>query len=130
MCKTCWQEDGAPQIDTPATRAAAEAIAALYEEHGAGGLLHLVTDDYNTGDSSVEYCGREIERSGTSTEKAALVALAAMTEAERLSAISLYWGDWGGSGSRQPAPSADAIFVVREFTATGMVVESPSDGND
>jgi hypothetical protein len=60
MCYECWEEEGKPQIDTPAVREAAAAVGAVYELNGVGGNLHIVLDDWNLEDGSVEFCDRQI----------------------------------------------------------------------
>lgn len=58
MCYTCWEEAGKPSILNDKTIKAAELINEIYytEDGGAGGNAHLVVDDWNLDDSSIDYC--------------------------------------------------------------------------
>ena len=64
MCYGCWEEEGKPTIDTPAVRAAAAAVAEVYEHACTGGNLHIVLDDWNLEDSSLAFCDAYIARGG------------------------------------------------------------------
>ena len=64
MCYGCWTEAGKPQIDTPAVRAAAAAVAEVYEHSCVGGNLHIVLDDWNIEDDNLEFCRGCIEGKG------------------------------------------------------------------
>lgn len=88
MCESCWIAMGAPAIVTESTRAASQAIARLYEENRVGGALHIVTDDWNLDDESLQWCYDNHVLSAT--EKAAHTALAPLSEKERASALAIY----------------------------------------
>lgn len=47
MCENCWIEAGSPAIDNAKVRTAVRLINALYELHSAGGMGHVVFDDWN-----------------------------------------------------------------------------------
>lgn len=103
MCEGCWYEYGLPKIDTPAVRAAADTIRAVYNAPGglAGGNLHIVIDDYNVEDEHLEFCAaRHAEHVGTDdpalvdAEARCIDALRPLTEEERVSAIALCDGYW------------------------------------
>lgn len=124
MCYGCWEKAGKPQMDTPLVRAAADAVAALYdhEDCGAGGNLHIVTDDWNVDDDSLAFCLYCIEHAGQmplddtapeihkryneqrrlspdapsklAVERACHDALARLTEDERYAALALEHGLW------------------------------------
>jgi len=73
---------------------ARKAVVALYEEQSVGGILHIVTDDLNTEDHHLKYCGQYYDephpswgRSMTDVEKECYNALLALSEEERESAI-------------------------------------------
>ena len=64
MCYGCWEEAGKPAMDTPAIRAAAAAVAAVYEHSGVGGNLHIALDDWNLEDSNLRFCSQCIDGAG------------------------------------------------------------------
>ena len=124
MCYGCWEEAGKPTTDTPAIRAAAASVIALYEHPNCivGGNLHIVTDDWNLEDSNLAFCRHCIEHAGQmpldgstfpahlhynerkranpdppdqlAVEQTCLDALAALTEDERYAAMALADGFW------------------------------------
>ena len=78
--------------------AAADAVAALYDVHAAGGLAHAVVDDMNVNDDAIDqsiaWIGETTgdgNRSDMMPEEslAALRALRPLTEAQRVRAINL-----------------------------------------
>lgn len=107
MCYSCWEDEGKPQIDTPAVRQAALAVERLHDHPAgcAGGAMHVVTDDWNIDDDSVGFCRDHIGRYErehphradglTALEQACYDAFAALTVAERSSALALDHGFWG-----------------------------------
>lgn len=58
MCDGCYREYGSPKIDNQLVRDASEAVKELYYCHGAGGGMHIVTDDWNLEDDSIDFCGK------------------------------------------------------------------------
>lgn len=58
MCINCWVEVGSPNIVNEKTKNAAELITELYEQEdcGVGGYAHIVVDDWNLDDNSIDYC--------------------------------------------------------------------------
>ncbi len=122
MCHGCWSEAGNPQIDTPAVRAAAKAVAEVYEHCSSGGNLHIVLDDWNVEDDNLEFCSSCIDGSGVmplgndpadfhihyndekrvnpdppdqlAAERRCCDLFMALTEDERASALALYDGFW------------------------------------
>lgn len=126
MCYGCWTEEGMPQIDTPTVRAAALAVAEVYQHSCVGGNLHIVLDDWNLEDDSLEFCAKQIAAGGykrsethskvlgvrddDSPEKLAAEQrchdlFAALTMKERASALALNDGFWNlASSSPTPAP--------------------------
>jgi hypothetical protein len=53
MCRHCWEEEGAPRIDTPAIRSARDLIQRVYDFNDVGGGLHVVVDDWNIEDDDL-----------------------------------------------------------------------------
>lgn len=92
MCQGCWTDYGRPAIDNERVRRAVAAVDALYEWHGAGGGMHIVTDDWNVEDDSVAFCRERIQRDGDERERQCLEAVALLTVDERASALAMKWG--------------------------------------
>jgi len=90
MCRDCWDEvsDKATPI-TDEIVAAAEAVRELYQEHPVGGCLHVVTDDWNLGDKSLQHCVAGVT---TDVERLCLERLSVLTEYERATALALVEG--------------------------------------
>ena len=87
MCVDCWKEYDSPTIDTPDVRAVAVLIADLYQEHGTGGGLHVLVDDWNIDILD----GYDLS---TALERRCLEALRKLSEDERASALALHDGFW------------------------------------
>lgn len=91
------EEYGGPLIDSPATRAAAALVDAIYKYNCVGGNAHIVVDDENLEDVHIRYCLDEALRDNVheagpaqlTAERAALEALLALTIEERWSAMRL-----------------------------------------
>lgn len=67
MCESCYEEAGKPVIINDKTIHAATLIQKIYDSvgGGAGGYAHIVVDDWNLNDSSIEFClQRAIEGEG------------------------------------------------------------------
>ena len=58
MCYNCYIEDGSPQIVNERTIKGAKLIDEIYEQHncGSGGYAHIVVDDWNIDDESIDCC--------------------------------------------------------------------------
>ena len=56
MCITCWKKYGSHNHMNEKISAVLPLIERVYEHSGSGGGLHTVLDDWNIGDSHVEYC--------------------------------------------------------------------------
>jgi len=58
MCENCWTELGIDPVVNAKVIRAYKLISEVYEsEHGgAGGAGHIVFDDWNVDDSSIDYC--------------------------------------------------------------------------
>lgn len=106
MCQGCWEKYGSPRIVNEKTKAAAELISGVYDHGACGGGLHIVVDDWNLDDASVDFCGDLVEGPGyprefhagaeqIEAERACLRALKDMTVIERASALALYDGYFG-----------------------------------
>lgn len=98
MCTSCWETEGRHSLVNDKTRAAAALIAELYERHTVGGYLHIVTDDYNIEQDSIDWCmgssGRGcFGRPMDDVERRCGEALQDMTDEERGSAIAI-WEGW------------------------------------
>ncbi len=131
MCYGCWTEEGSPQIDTPAVRAAAASVAAVYEHSCVGGNLHIVLDDWNLEDDNLKFCDAQIARGGhpedpnhskwytqqkldnpdtpeqLAAERKCHDLFAALSIKERASALALNDGFWGLRGAEKETPSHD-----------------------
>jgi hypothetical protein len=112
MCRGCWEDYGKASIVNDKTRALANAIDDVYECNGAGGNLHVVVDDFNIEDDTVESCRGDIEsnRWGDSDEHIAaerrcLNLLCEATVEERASALAIQYGIIDPeTGSEIPCP--------------------------
>lgn len=98
MCYECYKSAGSPTIVNDKTKKAAELINRIYEQEGcgAGGYAHIVVDDWNLDDSSIDFCINDINNgySGISEEgKMAcydcLIYLKQLSEDERYSAMAI-----------------------------------------
>lgn len=115
MCCGCWEEAGRPMIDTPKVREAVTLVEAVYEHSCTGGNLHVVLDDNNIEDSSLDGCQEWIDRKGIPgpeqpewfrnskgedspeqlvAEQACLDAFRALTLDERASVLGLHDKCW------------------------------------
>lgn len=106
MCQTCWEDHDSPTINTPAVRNAAELIHRVYQHEPAGGYLHVVIDDWNLDDHSLNVCIQDIhdnelnyEPHRTALQAECAEALRALTTAERASALALEDGYWNPEGA-------------------------------
>lgn len=98
MCVRCHEEAGCPTDWNDKIARAVPLIQTIYRHHVAGGLLHIVLDDWNIEDSHVQwaadYVTREKEQWQDSDPEmtAACVELAPllvqMSESERASALA------------------------------------------
>lgn len=101
MCLGCYQEHGSPAIVNNRTKEAARAVARVFERSPAGGNLHIVIDDWNLEDSSLDFCRNAIlttERDGGGDEESLAVQLEcvellrALSLEERVSALAIQRG--------------------------------------
>ncbi len=102
MCYGCWDEYGKPDIVNEKTEAALALVRQVYEapRGGAGGHLHIVLDDWNLENSSIEYCqqghsspdwhGPPMHWELTEVEAQCAKAFLSMTMAERASTLAKY----------------------------------------
>ena len=128
MCHGCWVEEGKPAIDTPAIRAAAAAVAEVYEHSCVGGNLHIVLDDWNLEDGSLAFCDAQIARGGhpddpehspwytkeklenpdspeqLAAERRCCDLFKALTVEERASALAFYDGFWPAPAQQEEKP--------------------------
>jgi hypothetical protein len=61
MCSGCWEDYGKPELNSPEIQYALRAVQEVYEYSCVGGGLHIVLDDWNLEDSSVEWCAVHLE---------------------------------------------------------------------
>lgn len=99
MCCGCWKEDGAPTINTPNVLALAALFADDKTDHF--GALHIVVDDDNLDDESLEWCKANTTDRWTDADERFYQLAKAMTHDERVAASGLYHGCW--SLSKQEA---------------------------
>lgn len=103
MCMDCWKERGCPSTITPAVRSVQPLIADVYGHHAAGGGLHIVLDDWNTGDGSLAFCDElirtpsyqmdpDVTPERIESELACLLILRNMTQDERSTALAVHDG--------------------------------------
>jgi hypothetical protein len=107
MCYICWQETNLKEpIDNERTRHVASLIAQIYAYSLAGGTCHIVLDDWNLEDHSIEWVlnyldgkdedGTPLKYPTTSTaeqqiiERQCMLAMKALTLDERASALRMY----------------------------------------
>ena len=102
MCFGCYEERGKPAIVNEKTRAVAALVDRIYDLHLAGGLAHIVVDDWNLEDGNIQWCLDYTEANKDREPadlveacRAALEALLAMTDDERASAMAIHEG-WIG----------------------------------
>jgi len=90
MCQGCWEGYGSPKVLSAKAEAAVPLIKAVYDQPrgGAGGNLHIVLDDWNLGDESVQWCIDNTEM--TDIERACAEHLQTMTLEERAAALAKY----------------------------------------
>lgn len=110
MCEGCWNEMGSPKLVSPKIREAARLIDGIYEFSGVGGNAHIVVDDFNLGDDSIQYCldhlGENFHEAGKEQldyEKKALLALKELTLEERASALALHGGYFAPEENNPPS---------------------------
>lgn len=106
MCFGCYEDYGSPAIVSDTTKRAAALCERVYEQSCVGGRLHIVLDDWNLEDGSLQFCMGDIEKgeAGESEygdpidpetlaiERECCEALMAMTLEERASALAIQWG--------------------------------------
>lgn len=95
MCDSCYEKYGSPTLETEKVRQAAEAIEELYSMHGAGGMMHIVVDDWNLEDDSVEWCGKYMaDKKPDACEIRVYELFKRMTVEERASALVFRKRSW------------------------------------
>ncbi len=103
MCENCWIERGGHSIVNERTLKGAELIDELYctPDGGAGGYAHVVTDDDNLEDHSIDFClksAAEDEFSKDISEETRIASivcleyLKTLSFEERSSALAIYNG--------------------------------------
>lgn len=96
MCKTCWEQEGSPSVINERTIKAAELINAIYESEdgGTGGYAHIVVDDWNLEDGSIDFSLNAISEGDLAADTAnacneCLTFLKTLTYEERCSALAI-----------------------------------------
>lgn len=102
MCSNCWIDNGSSKIYNEEVEKAADLIDELYEceDGGVGGYAHIVTDDWNLEDHSIDWCIEAAEKGeykhlNEECRQASLKALQQLrklSEEERYSALALSSG--------------------------------------
>lgn len=98
MCVRCHEDAGEPEEWNDKIARAVQLIRTIYRHHCAGGLLHVVLDDWNLNDSHVQWAAGYVDREKAQWQQrepemtAACVELAPllveMSERERASALA------------------------------------------
>lgn len=80
--------------DRPEIKRAVEAIKRVFDFSVVGGRLHIVIDDLNTGDRSLEFCRKLIEAAPhdpeVGAERECYEALVALSEDDRDEALRIF----------------------------------------
>lgn len=95
MCIQCYEEAGSPAIINDETKRVAALVDKLYEGAAAGGTAHIVVDDWNLDDGSIEWClaqpmPQDYDPKQLDIETQALTALLALPMEQRVSAMALH----------------------------------------
>jgi len=56
MCEQCWEDAGCPIIRNEKTHEVVELIKQIHEYNAVGSNLHIVLDDFNIEDHSIQWC--------------------------------------------------------------------------
>lgn len=101
MCIDCYNDLGSPKEINERVKHAAELVNELYalEDGGVGGYGHVVFDDWNIEDESIDYCINEANKNtlgwSEETRQASIKALNAFRQLsieERATALAIYEG--------------------------------------
>lgn len=101
MCKNCWVSAGSPKIVSEKTKRVADLINELYNHSLVGCYAHVVTDDWNLEDGSIDFClesarkneySEHYNEAAKSVSIACLEAMKTLTMAERYSAMAIHEG--------------------------------------
>lgn len=109
MCESCWEEYGKPDIVNEKTEAAAVLVQQVYDAIGGGmgGSLHIVLDDWNLEDDSINWCLTQFDECKvsfedktfnvglTDLEQACAAAFLGMSMEERASTLAKFDGMFG-----------------------------------
>ncbi len=129
MCSDCYKEAGSPKIIDNKTKHAAYLIDEIYDKDGcgAGGYAHIVTDDWNLEDHSIDFCLKSVTNRSHDwvSEDGALACieclkyLKTLTKDERYSAMALSSGfidNEPGSKMERDAVKAEWIRKLMDST--------------
>ncbi len=113
MCEHCWISYDRPDIVNEKTEAAVALVRQVYDAigGGAGGNLHIVIDDWNLLDHSIEWCqggrsdpnwhGPPMRWTLTDVEAQCAAAFLGMTLQERVSTLAQFDGMMGHKGNKE-----------------------------
>lgn len=64
MCSECRVDYGSPKLDSLDIQTCAALIMQLYmlDNCGCGGVMHIITDDWNLEDEHLEFCREEANK--------------------------------------------------------------------
>lgn len=95
MCQSCYDKWGRPTEWNDEISRAVDLVETIYQWHPAGGLLHIVLDDWNIGDEKVAWVESYVaqEAGGWEEEEPEMVAatreLAAATQGDERGGASI-----------------------------------------
>lgn len=100
MCIGCYEEAGRPEIVSDKTKYACALVSKIYEYSCVGSNMHIVTDDWNLEDESIDFClnairtepYHEITPEQKEIEYSCALAFKNMTMDERASALAIFDG--------------------------------------
>lgn len=98
MCSSCWVDYGSPKLDSLEIQQCAELIIQFYmlDDCGAGGVLHIVTDDWNLEDEHLQFCRENAEKVSDYDQKDLAIRILDLMDGmnlqERASAMALFDG--------------------------------------
>lgn len=99
MCEDCWEEYGKSIIENARTRRVLHLVKGVYHYHNAGGHLHVILDDWNIGDESIEWSVQRaptwesdeyVSQKGINIERVCLKEFQKLSLEERNSVLAKY----------------------------------------
>ena len=89
MCISCWQEYGSPKIKNENVFDAVYAVREVYDSDMMGGRLHIVIEDWNLDNESLEWCNA---LGLDDLERKCFDALSLLSIDERASVLAIFEG--------------------------------------